>query len=269
MSRAGILPALFALALTLCLASGAEARKWRSWHYDSYGYSAQSSGDRRSARPEGRKSRSGRYYDQGDFVRSGDHDGRGAVGQSTGTEDRSTRAAESAEPTNTRTGGGAFSGVIDRLVRACLQQASHFQSWPFEDIARIVAPDDAQRGALEALRAAAAAAAEKLSADCPKDAPVPAWARLEAVEQSIDAASTALASVEPTLQKIYATLDDEQKARLLRDLTLSKAQARVNERAVEPRERRSPQRSGGSDDRAVAPSAMAGLPVGAVAWLIR
>jgi hypothetical protein len=40
--------------------------------------------------------------------------------------------------------------------------------------------------------------------------------RLEAVEQAIDAATSAFAAVEPALQKFYFALDDEQKARLLR-----------------------------------------------------
>jgi hypothetical protein len=117
------------------------------------------------------------------------------------------------------------------------------QSWPFDDIARIAAPDDRQRGALDQLRSAAAAAAEKLSGDCPKELSAPAWARLDAVEQSIDALSAAFAVVEPALQGLNAALDDEQKARLLRDLTLSNVQARVDERAMEQREQR------GNDER--------------------
>jgi hypothetical protein len=42
---------------------------------------------------------------------------------------------------------------------------------------RIAAPDDPQGGALDTLRAATAAAAEKLSSKCPQDVPAPAWAR--------------------------------------------------------------------------------------------
>jgi LTXXQ motif family protein len=219
MWRTGILPALLLLTVSLCLASSAEARK-RSW----------------------------RHYDHGFSVRFGDDHSRNArrtriEGRGTRAPDRGTRAAESAEdPTNANPDGRAFGAVIDRLIRACLQQAAEFQSWPFEDIARIAAPDDSQRGALEALRGAAAAAAQQLSANCPQEVPAP-WERLGAVEQSIDAATAAFAAVEPTLQGFYAALDDEQKARLVRDMTLSNAQARVGERAVKWPE----QRSQGSD----------------------
>jgi LTXXQ motif family protein len=104
---------------------------------------------------------------------------------------------------------------------------------PFDEITRIVAPDDAQRSALGALRASATAGAQRLSAHCPQDEPAPPSARLEAVEQAIDTVTASLAAVDPSLRGFYAALDDEQKARLLRDLTLSGSQAREGERAAE------------------------------------
>jgi hypothetical protein len=205
MSRTGILPALLAVALSLCLTSSAEARKLRWWQFYGYSYS----------------------------VRSGDD---------TGDDNRRARAraSEWVETARARTGGGAFGAVIDRLVRGCLQQAAELQSWPFDTITRIVAPDDSQRGALEALRGSVAAAAQRLAADCPQDEPAPLWARLEAVERAIDTATSTFAAVEPPLRAFYAALDDEQKARLLRDM--SGAQAREGDRAAERSERRSRRR---------------------------
>jgi hypothetical protein len=50
---------------------------------------------------------------------------------------------------------------------------------------------------------------------------------------SIAAADSSLATVEPALHAFYAGLDDEQKARLLRDLTSSDAQVRADERSAE------------------------------------
>jgi hypothetical protein len=76
--------------------------------------------------------------------------------------------------------------------------------------------------------------------------PAPAWARLDAAEQSIDAASSSFAAVEPALQSFYAALDDEQKARLLRDLMPTNVQTRSDERATE---QRGPQRDNGSEAR--------------------
>jgi antitoxin component of RelBE/YafQ-DinJ toxin-antitoxin module len=60
-----------------------------------------------------------------------------------------------------RAGGGGFGVVVDRLIRGCVQQAAELQNLPFDEITRIVAPDDTQRAALEALRAPATAGAQR------------------------------------------------------------------------------------------------------------
>ena len=143
------------------------------------------------------------------------------------------RVATMIETAPARTAGGGIGTVIDRLIRGCVQQAAELKNLPFDEITRIVAPDDTQRGALEALRASANAGAERISAACPQDEPVPPQARLEAAEQAIDTATAAIAAVDPPLRSFYVALDDEQKARLLRDLTLSGSQAREGGRAAE------------------------------------
>ena len=132
--------------------------------------------------------------------------------------------------------------LLDRLVRGCLQQAAEFQNWPYEAITQIASPDDAQRSALEALRASTTAAAERLSADCPRDEPAPSGERLEAAEQAIDTVTSSFAAVEPPLRAFFAALDDEQKARLMRDLSSSGPQAREGDRTQERGERRSRRR---------------------------
>lgn len=219
------------LMLSICLASSAEARK-RAWSYHGNGFSVRfGEGDSRNTRAEGRRTRV-----EGRGARAGERGNRAAESSenaraSTGP---GSRSAETAESVSSRTGSGSFSSTIDRLIRACMQQATEFQNWPLEAIARIAAPDDRQRGALEVLRGAAAAAAERLSADCPRDVPAAAAERPEAVVKSIDAADSAFATIEPALQGLYAALDDEQKARLLS--TASNAPARVRERGGEPRE---------------------------------
>ena len=70
------------------------------------------------------------------------------------------------------------------------------------------------------------------------------------MEQAIDTATATFAAVDPPLRAFYAALDDEQKARLLRDLTLSKSQAREGDRTAERLERRSRRRgiSGAAHD---------------------
>jgi hypothetical protein len=114
--------------------------------------------------------------------------------------------------------GGPFGAAIDKLVRGCAAQAAEFENWPFDSISSAVAPNDSQREALEKLRDAAKQAAQKLSTDCPQDVPAAPAARLEAVEQGIAATLAAYDTVEPKLQAFYGTLNDEQKARLYRDM---------------------------------------------------
>jgi hypothetical protein len=117
-----------------------------------------------------------------------------------------------------RRGRSPFGAVVEKLVRICGQHGTDFDNWPFDALARIADADEGQRTALAALRDSAKKAAERLTADCPQDVPAAPSARLEAVEQGIDATLAAFDMVEPALQSFYGALDDEQKARLYRDM---------------------------------------------------
>jgi LTXXQ motif family protein len=122
--------------------------------------------------------------------------------------------------------GGPFAAVVAKLVRGCGAQGAEFENWPFDAIGQIVGGAEAQRKALEGLRETAKKAAERLAADCPQDVPAAPSARLEAVEQGIDAALAAFDKVQPALATFYGALDDEQKARLYRDMAAPAATAR-------------------------------------------
>jgi LTXXQ motif family protein len=104
------------------------------------------------------------------------------------------------------------------------------QNWPFDFIAQIVRPDDKQRSALDELRGTVKQAADSLMSNCPKDVPAAPTARFDAIEQAIDASIDGFNIVQPTLQTFYATLDDEQKARLLRDMTAGGTQDKTDRR---------------------------------------
>jgi LTXXQ motif family protein len=122
--------------------------------------------------------------------------------------------------------GGPFAAVVAKLVRGCGQQGAEFENWPFDAIGQIVGADEGQRNALAALRESAKTAAQRFAADCPQDVPAAPSARLEAVEQGIDAALKAFDQVQPALATFYGALDDEQKARLYRDMAAPAATAR-------------------------------------------
>jgi hypothetical protein len=123
---------------------------------------------------------------------------------------------------------GPFGATIDKLVRGCAVQAAEFENWPFDAIARTVGADETQRKALDGLRDAAKQAAQRLSTDCPQDVPAAPAARLEAAEQGIAAALAAFDTVEPKLAAFYAALNDEQKARLYRDMAAPAPPAAAN-----------------------------------------
>src|SRR5262245_12255184 len=135
------------------------------------------------------------------------------------------REAERGDAALRRTRGGPFGAVVEKLVRGCGAQGAEFENWPFDAIAQSVGADEKERTALAALRESAKTAAERLAADCPQDVPAAPAARLEAVEQGIDAALAAFETVEPALATFYGTLDDEQKARLYRDMMAAPAAA--------------------------------------------
>ena len=192
MPNTRICTALLALFLAVSLATSADARRWRWWHYGSYDRSDRSE---RAERDDSGGSRRARAVEFGD---------------------PSARGSRS---------GGPFGAVVERLISGCTQQADELARWPIENIARIAAPDEAQRATLEALRVAATEASDRLAADCPQTVPAAPEVRLEAVEQATDVATAAFTAIEPSLQQFYAALDDEQKARLLRDLTLAPPRA--------------------------------------------
>ena len=209
-----ILPSLLGLALILSLVSSAEARGWRLNFFGlhiyggysprsvAYGYSRRSGVDRRN------------------------------VANVVETERARTgvRGAAPSAPCWTASSVAAFSRRLS------------FRAGRMKRSSQIASPDDAQRSALEALRASTTAAAERLSADCPRDEPAPSGERLVAAEQAIDTVTSSYAAVEPPLRAFFAALDDEQKARLLRGLSSSGPQAREGDRTPERGERRSRRR---------------------------
>jgi hypothetical protein len=134
-----------------------------------------------------------------------------------------SRAAERGDVPRGRS--GPFGATIEKLVRGCAVQAAEFENWPFDAISRTVGADETQRKVLDGLRDAAKQAAQRLSTECPQDVPAAPAARLEAAEQGIDAALKAFDVVEPKLAAFYAALNDEQKARLYRDMAAPAAAA--------------------------------------------
>ena len=105
-------------------------------------------------------------------------------------------------------GGGRGMGWM------CSPQSAGLAEWRKERIERLVKPTDAQRKALDDLQTASAKAAQIVSDACPKEFPAGAPARLELMEKRMEAMLAALKTVRPAFDAFYATLSDEQKAKL-------------------------------------------------------
>lgn len=96
----------------------------------------------------------------------------------------------------------------------CDPRGAGLAEWRMERIDRLINPTEAQRVALNALRAASSKAAEIVAAACPREFPASAPARLELMEKRLDSMQQAIKIVRPAFDAFYATLNDEQKARV-------------------------------------------------------
>jgi LTXXQ motif family protein len=104
-------------------------------------------------------------------------------------------------------------GSAQHAAEVCSNQAPELTDWPIQRISEVVQPTDAQRPALDELRAASAKAIEMLKSDCPKDLPSIPTGRLAAMESRLQVMLAAVQTVRPALERFYQSLSDEQKAR--------------------------------------------------------
>ncbi len=116
--------------------------------------------------------------------------------------------------------GLGFGGPHGRICRA--------DSGEFADIMLVrlehrIKPTDAQKGAFEDFKVATRAAAQKLSDGCPKRPEVKDGEqrpkrtlidRLDQTQAGLEASLDALKTYRPAAEKFYASLSDEQKAKL-------------------------------------------------------
>lgn len=103
--------------------------------------------------------------------------------------------------------GGMMAGMCD-------PRGAGLAEWRMERIQRLIKLTDAQKTALEQLRTASGKAAETIAAACPREFPASATARMELMEKRMEAMLAALKTVRPAFDAFYATLDNEQKARI-------------------------------------------------------
>jgi LTXXQ motif family protein len=103
--------------------------------------------------------------------------------------------------------------LTQHVVQTCSDEAAEVTGWPIEQIADVVQPDDRQRVALENLGEAVEQAAAVIQKACPTNVAFTPLARLDQMQQRLQALLQAADIVKASLARFYESLSDEQKAR--------------------------------------------------------
>jgi hypothetical protein len=97
---------------------------------------------------------------------------------------------------------------------ACGAGAAGLGPWNVDRIRQDLSLDQAQAAKFDALRTASQKALQYLKESCPTSEPVTPTARLDTLEQRLEAMLEAVREVKPALDDFYGSLNDEQKARI-------------------------------------------------------
>ena len=101
-----------------------------------------------------------------------------------------------------------------RIDLMCSPAAAGFVGWRIDRLERSIKPTEAQRGKFDELKAASSKASEAMRLACPTEVATTAPGRMAAMEKRLDAMLQAAKTIRPALEAFYATLSDEQKARI-------------------------------------------------------
>jgi len=121
-------------------------------------------------------------------------------------------------PTEYSEPDGATTGSRPRVSQPALRQLcgdpeKGITAWPVASIARAIQPTPEQRALLDALKSAAAKAADAFKQSCGDSYAMTPPGRLRAMTNRISATLEAVRIVRPALEKFYSSLSDEQQAR--------------------------------------------------------
>ena len=108
---------------------------------------------------------------------------------------------------------GSAEGASD-MAALCSQQVGTFINLPAQRIEQVVQPTAQQQSAFDDLKKTARKAGDQLQSSCPTGVPKSPVARLDTIETRLTAMVDAVKAVRPNLKSFYASLSDEQKARL-------------------------------------------------------
>jgi hypothetical protein len=123
-------------------------------------------------------------------------------------------ASQTPNSKQSSTGTNGFGSAVEQMIAHCEEQATDLRRTSLDVVTRAIQPTADQRNALELIRNTATEAADNLAATCPKSIPAPLSERLEILSQVLDEIVGSLGALRPVMASFYASLDDEQKARV-------------------------------------------------------
>jgi hypothetical protein len=106
-----------------------------------------------------------------------------------------------------------MASLTQSMAQSCAQEAAEVTGWPLDQIQAAVQPSDQQAALLDDLGNSLVKASDEVKAHCPTTVSFAPTARLGEMQQRLQALVDAVNVVNPPLDKFYASLNDEQKAR--------------------------------------------------------
>ncbi len=103
--------------------------------------------------------------------------------------------------------------LTQSMAQSCSDEAAEVTGWPIDQIQAAVQPSQQQSAMLDDLGNALVKASDEVKSHCPTTVSFTPTARLDEMQQRLQALVEAVNIVRPPLERFYDALSDEQKAR--------------------------------------------------------
>jgi LTXXQ motif family protein len=124
------------------------------------------------------------------------------------------RAAQQRARLAAKPGESRQTEATGQVAQMCGEDTKEVAGWPIDRIEQALSPTEDQRHLLDDFANASIRAAQAIKEACPTTVSFAPTGRLDAMQKRLQGMAEAINVVSPPLDKFYASLTDEQKARL-------------------------------------------------------